>query len=541
MRVATPVSAGVLENWSMAKGYRPLLRDQGFLLPPDMREWLPADHLVWFLLDTIEALDTTKFDRRRRGGVGAAGYDPRMLLGLLIYAYCRGVRSSRQIERLCVTDVAYRVLCAQDVPDHCTIARFRAECRDAFTGLFQQVLMVAAQAGLGNFAIVAIDGTKIAANASIDANRGGVWLTDQVAAMVGEAEQADAGEDAEASAGRERADGDRVPAGWGSQPDRARRIRRAAEQVAEQLRREQAGDDARTAAAKARRERSEAGQPVVGRIPAGPHRLAEAQAHLAREIIMHQAKLDRRASLIAAGKKPAGQPPVPMERHSRIIRTRRAVQAALDAEQAAAAIPAGNATLPKTVANITDPESRLMPTRKGFLQGFNAQLAVTADQIIAAVAIGQSSNDIASLVPMMQASTAAAAVLHAQTGLPEHIVGVVLADAGYCSEANLAAPGPDRLIALNKNRKQAQAAREEPTTGQPPPDAAPRQAMDHRLRTAQGSALYKRRGATVEPGIGNLKKILDRFSRRGLDNARSELHLAASAFNLLKIHRAATN
>jgi len=182
-----------------------------------------------------------------------------------------------------------------------------------------------------------------------------------------------------------------------------------------------------------------------------------------------------------------------------------------------------------------------MPTRKGFLQGFNAQLAVTADQIIAAVAIGQSSNDIASLVPMMQASTAAAAVLHAQTGLPEHIVGVVLADAGYCSEANLAAPGPDRLIALNKNRKQAQAAREEPTTGPPPPGATPRQAMDHRLRTAQGSALYKRRGATVEPGIGNLKKILDRSSRRGLDNARSELHLAASAFNLLKIHRAATN
>ncbi len=126
----------------MAKSYRPVLRDQGFLLPPDMREWLPADHLVWFLMDTVEVLDTGEFDRRRRGGVGAAGYDPRMLLGLLVYAYCRGVRSSRQIERLCVTDVAYRVLCAQDVPDHSTIARFRAECQDAFTGLFRQVLLI---------------------------------------------------------------------------------------------------------------------------------------------------------------------------------------------------------------------------------------------------------------------------------------------------------------------------------------------------------------------------------------------------------------
>ncbi len=523
----------------MAKGYRPLLRDQAFLLPPDMREWLPADHLVWFLLDTVEVLDTGEFDRRRRGGVGAAGYDPRMLLGLLVYAYCRGVRSSRQIERLCVTDVANRVLCSQDVPDHCTIARFRAECQEAFTGLFRQVLLIAAQAGLGNFGTVAIDGTKIAANASIDANRGGDWLTEQVNAMVTEAEQADAGEDTAARRSGERTDGDRVPAALGERGGRAQRIRQAAEQVSAQLRREQQEQDARTAAAKERRDSSEAGEPVVGRIPAGPHRLAEAQAHLAREISIHQAKLDRRAALIAAGKKPMGQPPVPMERSSRIIRTRRVVQAALAAEQASAATPAREDALPKTVANITDPESRLMPTRKGFLQGYNAQLAVTSDQLIVAVALGQSSNDIASLVPMMQASIETAGVLHAQTGIADHIIGVVLADAGYCSEANLSAPGPERLIALNKSRNQARAGRHEPAAGPPPPSATPRQAMDHRLRTAEGSALYKRRGATVEPGIGNLKKILDRFSRRGLDNARSELHLAASAFNLMKIHRAA--
>ena len=184
-RVVDGLVGGVLGELGMDKAYRPVLRDQVFLLPPDMRDWLPDDHLVWFLLDTIEALDTTDFERhRRRGGAGTAGYDPQMLLGLLIYAYCRGIRSSRQIERLCHTDVAFRVLCAQDIPDHCTIARFRTECQDVFTALFTQVLMIAGRAGLAQFGTVAIDGTKIAANASIYANRGQEWLSKQVESMV---------------------------------------------------------------------------------------------------------------------------------------------------------------------------------------------------------------------------------------------------------------------------------------------------------------------------------------------------------------------
>jgi diguanylate cyclase (GGDEF)-like protein len=216
------------------------------------------------------------------------------------------------------------------------------------------------------------------------------------------------------------------------------------------------------------------------------------------------------------------------DQHSRVIRARGVVEAALAAEQATAASKPTESSLPKTVGNITDPQSRLMPTRKGFLQGYNAQFAVTADQIIIAEQLGQNTNDMASFVPM----------LHAKTSRSEHRLGVILADACYGSDRNLAAPGPDRLIALNKGRNQAKAAQHEPATRPPPHGATPRQAMDHRLRTAEGSALHKRRGATVEPGIGNLKKILDRFSCRGLENALSELHLAASAFNLMKIHRA---
>ena len=138
---------------------------------------------------------------------------------------------------------------------------------------------------------------------------------------------------------------------------------------------------------------------------------------------------------------------------------------------------------------------------------------------------------------MMRAAQDAAAAAARMTGSPDQTIGTVLADAGYPSEANLSAPGPDRLIALGKSREVDQAAATRPAVGDPPAGATAREAMDHRLRTPEGAALYKRRGATVEPGIGNLKKILDRFSRRGLAAAPSELHLAAAAVNLRKIHR----
>ena len=174
------------------------------------------------------------------------------------------------------------------------------------------------------------------------------------------------------------------------------------------------------------------------------------------------------------------------------------------------------------------------------MQGYNTQVAVTADQVIVAVQVGQATTDHGSFVPMVHAAQEAAALLHAHTGSEEHVIGTVLADAGYASDTNLAAPGPPRLIALRKNRDQFHAAKTSPATGPPPPRATPRQAMDHRLRTTEGVEQYTRRGATVEPGIGNLKKLIDRFSRRGLDNALSEIQLAATALNLLNIHRATT-
>lgn len=524
----------------MAKSYRPVWRDQVFLLPPDMSEWLPADHLAWFVLDTVEALDTTGFERCRRvGGAGAAGYDPRMLVGLLVYAYCRGVRSSRQIERLCTTDVAFRVLCAQDAPDHCTVARFRSDCQDVFEDLFTQVLLIAATSGLARFGTVAIDGTKIPASASIDANRGHDWLQQQVRGMVADAKAVDAVEDA--SCGSDGPD-DRMPAGLADQSSRKERIRAAAEQVAQALARRASEHARREEAALARRRRSEAGLPMVGRIPDGPHRLAEAEAHLAREIAIHQSKLHRCARLLASGKRPMGRPPVPMQDSTRVRRAQRVVEAAREAQQRRArathtAAQSAKKTLPSVVANTTDPQSRIMPTRKGFLQGYNAQIAVSSDYMIVAVTLGQSTNDQQYLLPMMRAAQAAATRCHQATGRPDHLIGTVLADAGYNSDANLTAAGPDRLIALGKGRDQAGVVGEDPALNLLPANATARQVMAHRLRTTDGHAVYKRRGATVEPAIGNLKKILDRFSRRGLQQAASELHLAATAYNLMRIHR----
>lgn len=232
------------------------------LLPLDMREWLPSDHLVWLVVDTVDVLNISEFEPVRRGRAGAAGYDPRMLLGLLIYAYCRGVRSSRQVERLCHTDVAFRVLCAQDVPDHATIARFRVQHQGAFADLFGQVLMIAGQAGLARFGTVAIDGTKIPANASIDANRGQVWFAEQAATMLAEAERADAIEDARAGS-EENLDGDRIPSALVDRSHRMERIRDAARQLAERHRRLDEADHARDAAARERLARSQAGLPVI--------------------------------------------------------------------------------------------------------------------------------------------------------------------------------------------------------------------------------------------------------------------------------------
>jgi transposase len=147
-------------------------RDQPFLLPPDLRDWLPEGHLAWFVADVVDQLDLTAFDRvHRHDGHGHPAYDPKTLLGVLLNAYCLGVRSSRQIERRLTEDVAFRVLAANQAPDHVTIARFRVRHEHALAGFLVASLRLCAAAGMVRLGTVALDGTKLAGNAAEKANR----------------------------------------------------------------------------------------------------------------------------------------------------------------------------------------------------------------------------------------------------------------------------------------------------------------------------------------------------------------------------------
>ncbi len=271
----------------MAMGFRPVERDQEFLLPPNMSDWLGTDHVAWFLIDVVSRMDLTAlFERaalrrdgqRARNTAGRAAYDPEMLLTLLIYGYVCGERSSRQIERLCHTDIAFRLICAGDIPDHTVIARFRRTHAGAFAELFAQVLLLCRAAGLVKLCTVAIDGSKIAGNASKQANRSEAWLraeTEKAATRVteggvteggvtegdqgfeglvgqilAEAQDTDTAEDAVFGAAR----GDELPPGWERRhAERMERIEAGLARIADAEQAKQAERAAR-AAEQARRD-----------------------------------------------------------------------------------------------------------------------------------------------------------------------------------------------------------------------------------------------------------------------------------------------
>lgn len=212
----------------MAHGFKPVNREQQFLLAPDVREWLPEAHLAWLVIETVDQLDLSEIEAGYRlGGVGRAAYHPAMLVALLLYAFAIGVRSSRAIERACETDVAFRVIAGNARPDHATIARFRAAHQVALEGLHAQVLGVCVTAGLVDARLVAVDSTKVAANASARANLTRERLQEAAARAFEEAARVDAAEDGRFGADRR---GDEPAAGW-EPSGRAGRIREALRQL----------------------------------------------------------------------------------------------------------------------------------------------------------------------------------------------------------------------------------------------------------------------------------------------------------------------
>ena len=208
----------------MAQNFLSCDREQDFLLAPSVREWLPEGHLAWYLLDVVERLDLDAFyGEYRADGSGRPAHDPGMMVALLLYAYCVGERSSRRIERRCVEDVPFRVIAANRAPDHTTISRFRKRHAQRLAELFVQVLAMCAKAGLVRVGTVAVDGTKIAANAGLAANRGYAKIREQVERILAEADEVDAAEDERFGDAR----GDELPAELADPVTRRERLERA--------------------------------------------------------------------------------------------------------------------------------------------------------------------------------------------------------------------------------------------------------------------------------------------------------------------------
>ena len=526
-------------------------RDQQFLMPPDMREWLPADHPVWLVIAAVGQLDTSAVHAHRRtGGVGRAGYHPDMLLTLLMWAWAQGVRSSRRIERACAHDIAFRVICAGDVPDHVTISRFRAETAASMESVFEQVLILCAKLGMARLGVVALDGVKIGSNASMSANRTEEGLVkagqderDRQAAAAAAARAA-AREAAAEHAAADAADddlfgpddrGDQVPPDAVDPSSREIRIAAALADL-------QAEKDAERAAAKAKGDaylaRRERGHTVPGSRPPPGVDVQIARDRLARVIAEREEFIAdywrRRRAAEAAGTRNWARLPRPVEQHQAVIRCRaqlakaEARQAKRDAAQ----------TRSRRVRNTTDPQSRMMPLRGGgWLQGYNCQAVTSADGLIIAVSVNNNPSDMITYIPMTDAAVKAAELIdqHRPAGTGTGI-GIMVADAGYLSADNLTAPGPDRLIAVGKAYAVELDARTNPAQGSPPDTTDPVEAMGHRLRTPEGIATYRQRSHIAETPFGHGKHNLGfrRFTSRGLIRTTAEWNFHGAVHNIFK-------
>jgi transposase len=442
----------------MAYNFLAVERDQVYLLPPSVADWLPEDHLAWFVLDTVDEMDLAPFySDYRNDGWGAAAHDPKMMVALVLYAYCLGMRSSRQIERACHVDLGFKVVAGNQCPDHTTIARFRQRHEGAMASVFTSSLRLCSEAGMVSLGVVAVDGTKMGCPAALDANRTKDHIENAVRKMLEEAEDVDAAEDALYGPD---ATGDEPPAHL-----RGREARRK-----------------RLAEAKA---------------------VLDAQDKAAQEA--HQAHLAERAEKEqASGKKLRGRKPK-----------------APDTSEAK--------------ANVSDPESRIMKTKDGFIQGYNAQAVANEEQVVVAAEVTDEHNDMGQLHPMIEATNRSLG----DAGITERPTKL-LADAGYASEDNLARldeDDPDCFIATrNMNKKP------EPRNGRRgplPADATPVDKMDRKVSTDSGRAIYKKRQHIIEPVFGQTEDARGarRFMRRGKTAAQSEWKLLMGTHNLLKIYR----
>jgi transposase len=461
----------------MAQNFLACDRDQELLLPPSLREWLPERHLAWFVIDAVAALDLSAFYvAYRDNGQGRAAHDPAMMVALLLYSYAIGERSSRRIERRCIEDVATRVICANQTPDHTTIARFRQRHERALAGLFGEVLALCAEAGLVRVGVIAVDGTKVRANASERATRSYEEISREILA---DAAAIDAEEDERFGDAR----GDELPSELATGQGRQRWLRDAKRRL----------DERRAAEAK-----------PISR--SRPDRLKEAKRRLEEE---HQVECR------------ANEAYEDYRRNGRMKNGRRLGAHSPPKPYTPPAMPEGR-------INLTDPDSRNVKTPRGWVQGYNAQAVTTEDQIVIAAEVKIASGDFGHLEPMVDAAHAelTRAGIHE---MPE----VVLADAGYWHHVQierLAGAGTVVLVPPDASKRAG---------ARPGWNGGLYAFMRRALATDQGGALYAKRQAMIEPVFADTKfnRRVDRFLRRGRAAARSEWRLTHAAHNLLKLWR----
>ena len=497
------------------KSFRPWQPDQTSLLPPSPREWLAGDHQVYFLLDLVDELDLSQIlgPAEAKDPRGEKGFDPRMMTMLLLYAYCVGIVSSRKIERACYEDLACRVLTANQQPDHSRISEFRRRNLDALKDLFVQILRLCQKAGMVSLGHVALDGTKVKANASKHKAmshermlRAEKELEKEINALMRRAEILDAQDDKRYGKGKLGSD---LPDELRRRQDRLVRIRQARKEM-----------EAETAAATARQRQEEAEE---ARARAAAAREADApdaeQAELnsKTETAVARAQAARDQAIQAA--ESAGVEPPDLEPLSVEAMPRRGLARKAD----------GTPTR-KTQRNFTDPDSHLMQSGGSYLQGYNCQVAVDSDhQVIVAVGVSNQPPDVEHLEPMLQRIAVTAGAL------PD----VMTMDAGYWSEDNAKACSDQGIDAYIATGRLPHGQPPPPKRGPLPRDADVKTRMARKIRSKKGSKIYAQRKAIVEPVNGQIKECrgLRRFLLRGLEKVDGEWHLIAATHNLLKLFR----
>jgi transposase len=449
-------------------------RDQPLLLPPDLRDWLDEDHLAWFVIEAVEELDLESFFASYRAdGHGRAAHDPKMMVTLLTYTYAVGERSSRGIERRCREDVAFRVICANQVPDHATIARFRVRHQEALGDLFGQVLGLCAKAGLVEVGVIAVDGTKFAAAAADKVIR----TYEQIATeIVEEAGRIDAAEDEIHGEAR----GDELPEHLASRGGRRAWLREAKKRLDE--------------------ERAEKEESVP--------RARDERLDLCRRRLVEDWQTERRANRdyeayrargVMKDGRSFGAPPKPYEPPAE----------------------------PEGKINTTDPDAKRMKFGRNFMPAYNAQAVSTEGQIIVAAEVTTEGVDFEQLDPMISAAERelqGAGV----TDRPK----VVLADAGYWSNGHIDAlreRGMAPILAPDTTRDRPRKTR----LGGPYDFMRRVLATESGgALYSQRQWMVEPVFAQIKAN-----RRIERFKRRGRVAARSEWRLIAATHNLLKLHR----